>query len=352
MQSTRIRTYFLLLVLAAAFVAVLSMFKPFLVTLSLAAIFAALLYPLYLRLLKVLFNLPWAAGLATLAIAVLCVLTPLSILASRVLIESEQLYTSLIQDRTSVNVREIVISAGDRLESFAPGSAAYAAELSGEIDTYAKQALTWLIQHLSVAFSGVVLWLLHLFIFLMALYYFLVEGPRIKHAVVRFSPLHDKDDRAVMDSLRRTVDSVVKGTLVIAIIQGVVASAGFILFGVPNPLLWGMTTSIAALIPGVGTSLVVGPAIIYLFATGHVLPAVGLLAWGIFAVGLIDNFLGPRLMGKGAQLHPLAILLAVLGGVALLGPAGVFLGPVMLSFLLALFAVYSRTVKEADDVEE
>ncbi|MEK7100604.1 MAG: AI-2E family transporter, partial [Patescibacteria group bacterium] len=75
---------------------------------------------------------------------------------------------------------------------------------------------------------------------------------------------------------------------------------------------------------------------------GSLWQAIGLLLWAVFLVGLIDNFLAPRLMGKGAQLHPLVILLSVLGGVVLYGPVGIFLGPLTISFLFAVFTVYSN----------
>lgn len=342
MQTARIRAYFLLFLLIATALLVLSLLRPFLVTLALAVVFAVLLYPLYSFLLRHLGKRRSIAGLLTLLVAVLLVITPLTLLGARLLIESQQLYYSLVEDGNGAILERLATTAGQTLSPIIPNAPVYAQQLSGELHLYTQQVLSWLIQHLSSAFSGVLGLMLRLFIFLMALFYFLVEGTKIRKAVIRLSPLLDKDDENIFSSLERTINSVVKGTLIVAVVQGMMASLGYTLFGVPNPLLWGVTTSIAALVPGVGTSLVIFPCIVYLFITGHLFQAAGLLVWGLTAVGLIDNFLGPRLMGSGAQLHPLAILISVLGGISLMGPAGIFLGPLLLSLLLALFNVYLK----------
>ena len=105
--------------------------------------------------------------------------------------------------------------------------------------------------------------------------------------------------------------------------------------------------AIAALIPSVGTALVFVPAIILLFISGQIFAAFGLLLWGALAVGLIDNFLGPKLIGRGMHLHPLLVLFSVLGGIVFFGPIGFVLGPIILSLLFALLDIYSYMVGRA-----
>jgi len=119
---------------------------------------------------------------------------------------------------------------------------------------------------------------------------------------------------------------------------------------VPSAILWGVIAAITALIPGFGTSLVIIPAILYLFLTGHIVQAVGLVIWGALAVGLIDNFLGPKLVGRGMHLHPLLVILSVLGGAALFGPIGFLLGPLCLGLFLTLFDIYFYLSKKSGDI--
>ena len=136
------------------------------------------------------------------------------------------------------------------------------------------------------------------------------------------------------------INSIIRGTLIIAVIQGVMTGIGFAIFGVPSPTLWGSIAAIGALVPGVGTAIVFTPAILFLFFAGNTVPAIGLLVWGIVAVGLIDNFLGPVLVGRGIRIHPLFILFAVIGGIGFFGPMGFLLGPLVVSLLYGLFEIY------------
>ena len=141
--------------------------------------------------------------------------------------------------------------------------------------------------------------------------------------------------------------SVIKGSIFVALIQGVLTGLGFTIFGVSSPVLWAGVATITALIPGVGTSLVIIPAVLYLFTTSTTINAVGLLLWGVVAVGLVDNTLGPKLVAKGAKIHPFLILLSALGGIGFYGVIGFILGPITIAFLFALFDIYKTIlVKE------
>ncbi|MFZ1987536.1 MAG: AI-2E family transporter [Minisyncoccia bacterium] len=345
MSGTRVQVYFLFACLAVAATFTFFVFRPFLVTLALAAIFSVVLHPLYARILRSLGTKRALAALITLLIACIGIITPLAFIGTRVVAESQYLYSSLIENGNGADLKTITTYIGQSIEPIIPGASAYGDILSNSITTYAKQGLEWFIQHLGTAFSSVAGLLLRLFIFLMALYYFLKEGSNIRKAVVSWSFLEDTDDNIVLDRLSRTINSVVKGTLTIALIQGILTTIGFTLFGIPNAVIWGVGASIGALIPGIGTSLIIIPGIIFLFATGNTYGALGLLAWGVVVVGLIDNFLSPKLIGRGAQMNPLITLLSVLGGIAFFGAAGIFLGPITLSLLVALLSIYSTSTR-------
>jgi predicted PurR-regulated permease PerM len=123
-------------------------------------------------------------------------------------------------------------------------------------------------------------------------------------------------------------------------IQGILVGFGFYLFDVPSPAIWGFVAAISSIIPTIGTSMVTIPGVLFLLFTGHPLPALGLLIWAITAVGLIDNFLAPIIIKSGVNIHPFLILMSVLGGIAVFGPLGFIIGPVLLSLLFTLFDLY------------
>ena len=102
--------------------------------------------------------------------------------------------------------------------------------------------------------------------------------------------------------------------------------------------------AVAALMPGIGTALVVVPGIIYLFATGVTGSAIGLAIWGVVIVGLVDNVVGPILMRRGITVHPVFILFAILGGLSVFGPVGLFLGPLIIALLFALVDIYKLII--------
>ncbi len=332
--------YFLLfLIIASAFLA-FSILRPFLIVLALAIIFATVLTPIYKILLVKLKGREALATFVTMLLLVIFVLTPFIILSTQILQEAQSLFSIL---RTSVGQQQLVsfvnTAMGD-VATYVPGLS----EFTGDISQYLNKGLTLLLAHLGGIFAGVAGLIASFAIFLISLFYLLKDGHKLRQAVVRLSPLSDRDDNAVLDKLTVAINSVVRGGLLVAIIQGALTALGFLIFGVPNPFLWGSLAAVSALIPGIGTALVLVPAILFLFATAHTIAGVGLLVWGVLAVGTVDNILGPKLLGQGVKVHPLLILLSVLGGLAYFGPLGFLLGPLVMSFLVALLDVYFTRV--------
>lgn len=341
MDNTKGRTYFLLILLAG--VSVLSFFvlRLFLVTVALSGVFSVILHPLYEKILAQIPGEKSVAAFLAVLVGSLCVVIPLILIGTLVVTQSQNAYASLATGSTSVTVQHISESIGMWAEPHFPGATTYAKSVSIEINKYIAQGLQWLIDNAGNAFASIISIVLHLLIFFMTLFYFLKEGVAIRNALTKQSPIADEEAHEIFTKLSRTITGVVKGSLTIAFIQGTLAGIGFFIFGLPNASLWGVSTAIAALVPGIGTTLVAVPAIIYLFVLGNVGGGIGLLIWWLVLLIFIDNFLAPKLIGRGAGMHPLLILLSVLGGVSFFGPVGIFMGPLTISLLFALYVTYS-----------
>lgn len=346
MNTPVVRSYFLIALMAASAVLAFFIFRPFLVTLALAAIFALTLQSPYQAILRRMKGSPGLAAFTTMLVAVVCLLIPLIFIGTQIVGDARNLYTSLSDGSGKAYLDIVFQQANGSIAHYAPGLALSGAELSTSIDQHIKDVLTWLIQNLGGAFGGITRFLLDLMVFLIAFYYLLRDGAKFKQAIIKLSPLADTDDATIFARLERAVHSVIRGSLTIAFIQGILTGIGFTIFGIPNSVLWGVVAAFAALIPGIGTSLVLVPGIAFLFVIGQTAPALGLLAWSVIAVGLIDNFLGPKLVGRGMQLHPLAVLLSVFGGLAFFGPAGVFIGPLCTSLLFALLSIHQHAKEQ------
>lgn len=344
MQEKALRPYFFYLVLGGAFLLAALILMPFFSALALAAVFAVVLQPVYRSLVWRFGGKRSLASIVTIVTFVVVILIPATFIGSQLVSEAQDVYDTLSAGG-ALSVGSVLTSTLESLGGYIPGAEQRIAAISADIDTYAKNALNWLIQHLGPAFSGVLTFILDTFIFFVALYYLLRDGHILKEKIIELSPLSDRDDSVIIARLETAVNSVIKGQISIALLQGVLTGLGLTIFGVPNAVLWGVVASVGALIPSIGTGLVLVPAVAYLALTGAVGPAIGLAVWAALAVGLVDNLLGPKLISSGLHLHPLLVILAVIGGIIFFGPIGIFLGPLTMSFLMVLLSIY-REMRE------
>ncbi|MEN9558465.1 MAG: hypothetical protein RL141_834 [Candidatus Parcubacteria bacterium] len=326
---------FLLICLVGCFVLVALMVQPLINTLLLAAMFAFLFQAPYKRLRKWFRGHEGLAAGVTTVLAMAVILIPITALGVQLFQESRAVYQALAGG-TRDGFMEAINTGIAQLRTVLPIPADFTVDINQSI----RQGAGALAQNIGVAFSGAAQVGLGSIIFLISFFFLVKDGDRLKNYLITLSPLADRDDQLIVTRLQTAVSSVMKGNLAIALIQGTLTGTGLFLFGVPNAALWGSMAAITALIPGVGTAIVITPAVIFLFLTGHALAAFGLLLWGMIAVGLIDNLLGPTLVGSGMKLHPLVVLLAVIGGLTFFGPFGFLLGPLAVSLLLAFIELY------------
>lgn len=338
--------YFFLIILAATLVFTVLIFYPYLTSLLIAVVFSVMFRPLHRWVSKIFSKGNQKSSLSTfitLFVVAVLVITPLIFLAKQIYVESEHLYFSLTEEgqRSSIihSLNSISASLSERLFGIFP---AYDFN-SLNITTYIQNFLEWSFANLDTIFSSVSKFALQIFIMLFALFYLIRDGGKLKQDIISLSPLSDNYDEKIFSKLKQAIRSVVMGSLVVSFIQGVLTGIGFYVFGVPNPALWGSFAVVAALIPGIGTSLVLLPGVLYLFFVSTNIHALGLLIWGIVAVGLIDNYLGPNLVNRGVHIHPFLILLSVMGGLVFFGPIGFIAGPLMVALLFALLEIYKST---------
>lgn len=185
--------------------------------------------------------------------------------------------------------------------------------------------------------------LLMLVIALFTMNYTLLEWPRLASRLERLLPLDPRHTRALVQEFREVGRTAFVGTIATAAVQGVFASIGYAICGVPEPIGWGVLTGFGSFVPVIGTALVWVPVAIYLFLEGHPGWAVLELAWGaVVVMALADYGVRPRLVGKKDEQPTLLMLVALIGGVEVFGLAGLVVGPVVISLFLALVRIYER----------
>lgn len=335
------RTQEIFFIALIAIVGVLSffVFRPYLYPILLALILAIAVEPIHSRVARMCKTHHNIATLITVFLVVVIIVIPIGFFGWKIVQEAQGLYALLTHTSPDTLTRTIGAIIPPALQRFVPG-------FSDTVDMYVQNALSFVVQNIGSVFSGVVTVVGDILIAFFSLFFILKHKNQLVQIIQRISPLPDEYDRMIIQRVRDGINSVTRGTLAIALIQGIVASIGFTLFGVPSPVIWGALAALASLIPTIGTTLVTAPAIAYLFLTGHVVPGIGMLAWAVLAVGLIDNILSPFLINRGLNLHPLIALLAILGGVVFFGPLGFILGPVIIALFVALLEIYAHIHKQ------
>jgi predicted PurR-regulated permease PerM len=306
-----------------------AMLAPFVSALALSAIIVTICYPLYEKILRKVPKQNETIAALTTTLVVLCIFViPIFFLTSMLVNEAVSIYK--VVNLEQVGFESSLQSIEAQIQKFIPG-------FDMQVTEYIKQGASWLASHLGDFFAGTASTLFLVFIAIIGSFYLFRDGREFTKSLVRISPLPDTQDEVIMDRLAKAVRSVATGTVLIAIIQGLLTAFGLWIFGFERAVLWGLCAAFGALIPGIGTMIVFAPAIAYLAFNGMYFQMIGVTIWGVVAVGLIDNFLGPYLMSRGNSMHPFLILL---------GPIGFIVGPVLMSLFMVLLELYSVHISD------
>jgi len=181
---------------------------------------------------------------------------------------------------------------------------------------------------------------------LFLLYYFIKDGSDLLVWLKDIVPLPEDIQDSLIKRTNVTTWAVVKGHVLVALAQGLVAGIGLYIAGVPNPYFWTFVMTMMAFLPIVGSFIIWGPAAVYMIAIDHIVAGLFLLLYGTVVVGLTDNFLRPLVVDKSAEIHPAVIIIGVLGGVYLFGAPGLFIGPVIFGVLRASLVVFKNNYAE------
>jgi len=178
------------------------------------------------------------------------------------------------------------------------------------------------------------------------------DGPVLARKVVRLLPIEERRRARLWQHLQDVTRAVFIGIGLTALVQGVLVGIGFWIAGLPSPLVFGVLAALFALVPFVGTLIIWGPGAIFLATQGDFGHATFLAAWGVIVVGMVDNFLRPMLISGRVQVPTIAVFIGVMGGLSAFGFIGLFLGPIVLGLLVALFSFESEEQRSATKAQK
>ncbi len=342
MNVERFEKPFFLALCVLAFILVLLIFLPEVNALILGAAFAIFFHPIYVRLSRKTPGYEWLAALFTVLIAAIVIVVPLFVFGYQLLSEAEGLYAHLAAG--GITSLESMIS--ERLGSVmrAGQSGGVLSSFNVNLGQYVTQAVGGIVSNAGSILSSIggVVWTFFLAFF--AFFYLLKDGEKFRKLIVRSMPLEGDRAEEIIERLVGMATSVVRGSLFMAIVWGLVVGIEFLVFGVPNPVFWGTISILTAFIPVIGVSIIIVPGILYVALTAGIVKAVIFAIIAFVISAFMESMLHPLVIGHGRHIHPFVLLLSVLGGISFFGPIGLFLGPLILSFFLTVFEIYPTIV--------
>lgn len=355
-SRTRVERGGLILFLALITIGLVAIVSGYIGALFWAALAALLFQPLFQRLLR-----RWpgrrnqAAGV-TLLILTVAVVIPALIIASLVVDQAAGVYQQMrsgeinfasyfsqVHDALPERLQGALDRAG--YGSFERAQARIGAAVSASASMLASRALS--IGANAAAF------LLTFAVGLYVTYFLLRDGEQIGPAVVRALPLERDIATRLAEKFCAVVRATIKGSGVVALVQGALGAVTFWIVGLPAALLWGVMMAIAALLPAIGPAIVWIPVAIYLAAIGSVWQAIVVVASGVMLIGLADNVLRPILVGRDTGIPDWLVLVTTLGGIELVGLSGIVIGPLAAAlFITGWAALTEQRLGEPDGAEE
>ena len=342
LRRERFGQIFILVLAIGISIVFYAMIKRMAVALLLAAVFAGMFHPLYRRFVRWFGGRQAVAALVTVVVLLLVVLVPLSAFLGIVVAQALEVTHSVgpwIERQIQQPDRlDELLWSNPRLEWLQP----YQHTVMTKVSELAGTVGSFLVNSVGAATRGTASFLLSLFVMLYAVFYFLMSGRKILETILYYIPLEPEDENRMVEKFLSVTRATLKGSLVIGIVQGLLAGAAFAVAGIQGAAFWGTVMAVMSIIPAVGTGLVWVPAVIYLFIISRTAAAIALGLWCLVVVGTVDNFLRPALVGRDTKMPDLIVLVSTLGGLFYFGDVGFIIGPVVAALFLTVWEIYGR----------
>ena len=345
MITPALRRAVFLLLLALVTVAFFWIISPFFGAVFWAMVLALMFMPVHRRLCALLRGRDTLAALGTLLFCMVIVVVPMIFVVGAMVDEAtsftQRLRTGEFNPRTYFEQIQNALPGWSRdlLGRFGLFNAQDVVDKLTAAVVQGGQALTT--RALAIGQNTLML-LVNLGIMLYLLFFFLRDGRDLAQTIRRAVPMQRQHTDFLLSKFATVVRATVKGTVVVALVQGMLGGVAFAFLGIHGAVLWGVVMSVLSLLPAIGAALVWAPVAIYLIATGSMIEGLGLAAWGAGVMGMVDNLLRPILVGKETKLPDYLVLLSTIGGLSIFGLNGFLIGPAIAALFVATWALFSH----------
>jgi predicted PurR-regulated permease PerM len=333
--------------------------RPFLAAIGVGAVLTVITFPPYERLRRKLGGRDGTAATLMVLLVLLLLVLPVVGLIGALGQQATDVYGWL---EKTAGQGEVVQHLKEKLDAYQgegllgrladwarPQLAAFAADAEHTVPAAMKKVIGAVTGMLTSILANALAFLVNLILALMAMGIFYLHGEFLLGEAAALVPLPRERTRELISRLGTVTKAVVKGVGLTCIAQGILGGLGFLVAGLPSPLLFGTVMAFSGLIPLVGTAIVWVPGVLYLFFTGQTAWGVGLLLWSFLVVGNADNVLRPLLIGGKAGMPLPLLIVGILGGLFAYGLKGLIIGPLILTVLLFVLEESRREDTDAGE---
>lgn len=315
------------------------MLAPFIAVLLWSVILVIIFHPVYKKLLEKINNHSISAVITIIISLFIFIIPVMVILASAVnelagissmsTEEIKQILSDLQNGRFSFIY--VYLNKFISLEEFIKPE-----DIKGFVNTIKDAVLSASLYFIQGAFGILIGITLSVF----SMFYLFRDGEKIVQNIPDILPMENSQSKELIRETSALINATIRGTILIAILQGTLAGLIFWILGIPSFILLGMLAMIFSVIPTGGTAFVTVPVIIVLLFSGEYGKAAVLAVYAGLVIGMIDNFLLPKLIKQRVKMNELFVFFSVIGGLQLLGLLGLFMGPIILAIALGFFKVF------------
>lgn len=334
MKDKTLSKYFLIVLLISAALAILWLFRSFLVEIVISGVLASVFYRPFSKLSQFLGGRRKLAAFLMCLLLLIIVITPITLLLSFLGQKAPIAYveTTNFINNSSGHIQDGILSKINFI-NFEDE------KVKETIFEFTKKMSDWISAGAKEIIKQTTNFIISLFLILLTTFFFFIDGKKVLEKLKLWSPLPNKYDAEIYNKFREMSYTSMISTFVTAAFQGVIGGIGFLIVGLPA-FYPGLLIGFFSLIPYIGSMIIYVPIGIYLILTGDVYRGVYVLLWGSVIIGNTDNLIRAWILKGKSKVNPIFIIFSLMGGIALFGFWGLVLGPLILSLTATIFHIY------------
>lgn len=337
-----------------ALVLLFKIIQPMITILLGSVLLAYISFPLYKKINKKILNKSISI-IFSLFIIVLIILIPFSFLVFEITQQGYYFYNSLSGDIAKGALLGFGCTSADSEVCLLLNQAEkFSLEQLSKfgLDKQIQKFLPVLEEKITKFILSIPLIIAQIFLMLVISFFIMKDWDHILKKIGDLLPMRTKTKERLVTQFEEITHTVIYAQLFVALVQGIIATVGFYILGVPFPLILGVVVAFCALIPAIGTAIIWVPASLFLILSGYfshnswiLIKGVILFFYGLLIISTIDNILLAKIVHAKSKVNPIIVIIGVIGGAKMFGIVGIFIGPILLPLLITYFETFKESFR-------